>query len=404
MKRLCLVCWLVAALLVAACGSSGGGGGTGSSYSGKTIKLGAILSITGAGSVYGPQSWNGMALAVKQINSSGGVNGAQIALTKNDDASDKAQSTQLAQTLIQQEQDLALLGPTLSNSAVGVHPLAESLKTPILAVSTTGIHIVPDCNYTATNPNTPPCKYVFRDSLGEQTAIPANIKSYAADAHPATGVLLVAQDDKFSSDGGQIVQDTVGQYNIQLLKTIKFNKAEADLSPYVTQAVQLKPDVIFITSLGGIPAKIMTEARKQGWQGQFLGGNGFNTATVSKQAADNGKGARSASAWYLGNTFTSNAEFVTAYKAEYNADPDQFGAQGYTAIKVIADAAKRANLTFTDLAGDRDKLRAAMETVNIQTPLGPFQFTSDHDVKQTVWVIAMDGQGGFTLVHEIKQS
>jgi nitrogen fixation protein FixH len=43
-----------------------------------------------------------------------------------------------------------------------------------------------------------------------------------------------------------------------------------------------------------------------------------------------------------------------------------------------------------------------METVNIQTPLGPFQFTSTHDVKQTVWVIAMDGNGGFTLVHEIK--
>ena len=46
---------------------------------------------------------------------------------------------------------------------------------------------------------------------------------------------------------------------------------------------------------------------------------------------------------------------------------------------------------------------AAMETVNLpQTPLGPFQFTSTHDVKQTVWVIAMDGKGGFTLVHEIK--
>ncbi len=400
MKRLHLVSWVVAALLVAACGSSGGGGGGGNSYSGKTIKLGAILSITGAGGVYGPQSRDGMNLAVKQINGSGGVNGAQIALTINDDASDKAQSAQVAQKLLQEEQDLALLGPTLSNSAVAVHPLAESLKTPILAVSTTGINIVPNCNY----PSTTACKYVFRDSLGEETAIPDNIKSYAADGHPQSGVLLVAQDDKFSSDGGTIVQNTVGQYNIQLLKTIKFNKAEADLSPYVTQAVQLKPDVIFITSLGGIPAKIMTEARKQGWQGQFLGGNGFNTATVSKQAAAAGKGARSASAWYLGNTFASNSDFVSAYKAEYNADPDQFGAQGYTAIKVLADAAKRANLTFTDLPGDRDKLRAAMESVNIQTPLGPFQFTSTHDVKQTVWVIAMDGVGGFTLVHEIKQS
>jgi branched-chain amino acid transport system substrate-binding protein len=404
MKSMRLVSWLAAVLVLAACGSSGGGGGTTNSYSGKTIKLGAILSLTGAGSVYGPQSWNGAALAVKQINGAGGVNGAQIALTKNDDASDKAQSAQVAQTLIQSEQDLALLGPTLSNSAVAVHPLAETLKTPILAVSTTGIHIVPDCNYSATNPNTTPCKYVFRDSLGEETAIPANIKSYAADSSPKTGVLLVAQDDKFSSDGGTIVQNTVGQYNINLLKTIKFNKAEADLSPYVTQAVQLKPDVIFITSLGGIPAKIMIEARKQGWQGQFLGGNGFNTATVSAQAAGAGKGARSASAWYLGNTFASNAEFVSAYKAEYNKDPDQFAAQGYAAIKIIADAAKRANLTFSDLPGDRDKLRAAMETVNIQTPLGPFQFTASHDVKQTVWVIAMDGVGGFTLVHEIKQS
>lgn len=399
MNRIRVVSWLVATIFVAACGSSGGGGGGGNSnsYAGKTIKLGAILSLTGAGGVYGPQSQNGMKLAVQQINASGGINGAQIDLTVLDDTSDKATSSAKAQTLIQQNQVLALLGPTLSNSAVGVHPLAESLKVPILAVSTTGIHIVPDCNF----PDTTPCKYVFRDSLGEQTAIPDNIKSYAADAHPKTGVLLVAQDDKFSSDGGKIVQDTVGQYGIQLVKTIPFSKNDADLSPYVTQAVQLNPDVIFITSLGNIPAKIMNAARNQGWQGQFLGGNGFNTAAVSKQAGAAGKGARSASAWYIGNTFASNADFVSAYRNQYQIDPDQFAAQGYTGIKILAEAAKHANLTFTDLAGDRTKLRDAMEKVNIDTPLGPFQFTSTHDVKQTVWVIAMDGNGGFTLVHQI---
>ncbi len=55
MKRLHLVGWLTAALLVAACGSTGGGGTSTNSYSGKTIKLGAILSLTQAGGVYGPQ-------------------------------------------------------------------------------------------------------------------------------------------------------------------------------------------------------------------------------------------------------------------------------------------------------------------------------------------------------------
>jgi len=389
------------AVALAACGGAGSTGTTSSnSYQGKTIQLGAILSITGAGGVYGPSSRDGMLLAVDKINSSGGVNGAKISLDVKDDASDKAQSAQVAQTLIQQGQLLALLGPTLSNSAVAVHPLAESFKIPILAVSTTGIHIVPDCNY----PKTDPCKYVFRDSLGEESAIPANIKVYADAKHPKTGVLMVANDDKFSSDGGKIVQSTVGQYGIQLLDTVQFSKTTADFATPVTKAVQKNPDVIFITSLGAIPAQIMIQARKQGFTGQFLGGNGFNTAKVSKQAGADGKGAESGSAWYINNTFASNAGFVQAYRAKYSADPDQFAAQGYAAILILADAAKRANLTFSDTPGDRTKLRDAMESVNIDTPLGRFQFTSNHDVKQTIWVIQMDGNGGFTLVKSVTPS
>src|SRR2546430_10615315 len=178
------------ALALAACGGSTGstGGGGATSYQGKTIQLGAILSLTGAGGVYGPSSKKGADLAVETINNSGGVNGAKISLDTKDDASDKAQSAQVAQTLIQGGQLLALLGPTLSNSAVAVHPLAESFKIPILAVSTTGINIVPDCNY----PKTDPCKYAFRDSLGEESAIPANIKTQADTAHPKTALLMVA--------------------------------------------------------------------------------------------------------------------------------------------------------------------------------------------------------------------
>jgi branched-chain amino acid transport system substrate-binding protein len=393
---------LLLAVIMAACGGGNATTGTNSSssYQGKTIQLGAVLSLTGAGSVYGPSSQKGMFLAIDKINSSGGVNGAKLVLSVEDDGSDKAQSAQVAQRLIQQGQLLALLGPTLSNSAVAVHPLAENFKIPILAVSTTGIHIVPDCNY----PNETPCKYVFRDSLGEETAIPTNIMVYASLHHPKTGVLMVANDDKFSSDGGKIVANTVGQYGIQLLDNIQFSKTTADFSPFVTRAVQKNPDIIFITSLGGIPAKIMIEARKQGFSGQFLGGNGFNTAAVVKQAKDAGKGAQSGSAWYLFNSFPANVDFVRAYHEKYAGDPDQFAAQGYAAIQILADAAKRANLTFSDVAGDRTRLRDAMESVNIETPLGPFQFTSTHDVKQTVWVVAMDGVSGFTLVQSVKAS
>jgi branched-chain amino acid transport system substrate-binding protein len=213
----------------------------------------------------------------------------------------------------------------------------------------------------------------------------------------------VAKDDKFSADGGAIVERTAkaAPYNINLT-TIEFSKADADLTVPVTQAVQKNPDVIFITSLGDIPARIMIAARQQSFKGQFLGGNGFNTAAVAKQAGDAGKGAQSGSAWYINNTFASNKEFVDAYRSKYSGDPDQFAAQGYTGILVLADAAKRANLGFKDLAADRVKMKDAIEKVNLEkTPLGPFQFTSTHDVKQTIWILQMDGSGGFTLVTSI---
>jgi branched-chain amino acid transport system substrate-binding protein len=289
---------------------------------------------------------------------------------------------------------LALLGPTLSNSAVAAHPIADSQRTPMLAVSTTGLNIVGNCPY--------PCTYIFRDSLGEADAIPANIKAYADKAHPTTGVLLYPNDDKFSADGAQVVKERVASAGIKLADTIQFTKNEADLTPYVTKAVQARPDVIFITSLGAIPSKIMIEARRQGFTGQFLGGNGFNTAAVSKAAGAAGQGAQSASAWYLGNDFRTNAEFVKAYRDRFGQDPDQFAAQAYTGVLILADAAKRASLTVSDVAKDRTSLRAALDKTNIDTPLGPFQFTSTHDVRQTIWIIAMDGKGGFTLVSSIK--
>jgi len=380
-------------LATAACGGTSSGT-TSTSYKGNTIKLGAVFSLTGLGGVYGPQSKNAALLAQDDINAKGGVNGATIQLTVVDDGSDKTQAAQQTQTLIQEDGVIALLGPTLSNSAVAAHPVADSLKTPMMGTSNTGLNIVGTCPY--------PCDYIFRDSLGEQDAIPANIKTYADAKHPKTGVVLYPNDDKFSSDGAQIVNDTAPKYGIKIVKTIQFTKNEADLSPYVTEAVAANPDVIFITSLGGIPAKIMTTARADGWQGQFLGGNGFNTAAVSKQAGQAGLGAQSGSAWYPGINTQSNRDFIAHYKAKYGADPDQLAAQAYTGVMILADAASRANLTFKDVAKDRTSMRDAMLATNLSdTPLGPFKFTSSHDVKQTIYVVAMDGKGGFTLVSTV---
>ena len=81
------------------------------------------------------------------------------------------------------------------------------------------------------------------------------------------------------------------------------------------------------------------------------------------------------------------ANFVAAYKKKYSKDPEQFAAQAYTAIYVLADAVKRASNAY-DHAG----LKKALEGVkDLETPLGKFSFTADHDVAQPVYVMTVKG-------------
>ena len=368
--------------------SAGGGSGAG-----KTLKLGAVLSITGSGGIYGPQQRNAIQLAQEEINKTR-INGALLDISIVDDASDQAQGAQQYQTLIQQNQVEGIIGPTLSNTAVGADPVADQLKTPVIAPSNTGNGIVGNCPY--------PCTYIFRDSLGEAAAIPANLKVEVARDHPKTAALAYANDDKFSSDGAAIFKQAFTDNAVSLVDTEQFPKAQVDFSTFATSIVAKKPDVVAISAVGGIPPKLITELRRQQYKGPIVGGNGFNSASVSAQAGAAGQGAQSGSAWFLGTTTTVNSNFVTAYKAKFNANPDQFAAQAYTAVYLFAEAARHASLSYTNVAKDRDALKAALATVSLNTPLGPFSFTASHDVHQPIYVVAMDGAGGFKLVDTVQ--
>src|SRR3989442_13034288 len=83
------------AVALAACGgASSTGTTTSNSYQGKTIQLGAILSLTGAGGVYGPRSPKGMDLAGWKNNNPGGGNRTQSAPPTTSEPPDRPQCPQ----------------------------------------------------------------------------------------------------------------------------------------------------------------------------------------------------------------------------------------------------------------------------------------------------------------------
>ncbi|MCO5315832.1 MAG: ABC transporter substrate-binding protein [Solirubrobacterales bacterium] len=372
-----------AAALISGCGDSE------PDWSGKTIKLGSVFSTTGDGVAFGPQQVKAARLAVQEINAdSDGVNGARIELIQRNDRSVPARSAKLMRKLIEGDQTVAVLGPTFSNSAAVADPVANRLGTPVLAVSNTGPGIVGDCPY--------PCEFIFRDSLGEAEAIPANVKNLVGSSKAKSAVIVHPKGDPFGSSTAAIARDAFTEEGVKVI-------ANTVTSAGIQLALRAKPDVFMITaSSGEVAAGLIKELRELGFDGPIAGGNAFNSQLAARNAGPDGKGAQSASAWFAGNDSEVNREFIAAYDDAYGTAPDQFAAQAYTGVKLLAEAAEDADLGFEDPVADRNALRNSLEGVEEETPLGNFSFTSDHDVRQPIWIVAMNGKGGYTLVEEVK--
>ena len=87
----------------------------------------------------------------------------------------------------------------------------------------------------------------------------------------------------------------------------------------------------------------------------IIGGNGLNSLAYIKNSGAAGEGTVVGAAWNIGNDAAANQKFIAAYKAKYNADPDQFAAQAYSGVYIIAEAIKKAGAN-----GDRKSVRDAL--------------------------------------------
>src|SRR5438270_13434332 len=291
------------------------------------IKVGVAISLSGAAQPYGDTQQKGLLLAQSQINKAGGVNGKKIGLVIEDTKSVKDQATIVFQDLINQKV-VAILGPTLSNEAAAADVIAQQASVPVMGMSNAGNGIVEIGDY------------VFRDSIAEAVQVPATVR-YAKDVLGIkTVAILYAQDDKFSSDAYDVYKAELGKAGINILDTEPFNNADTDFSAQLTkiQGLNPQPDAIVVSALLKPASAVLNKARDLGLKQPILGGNGFNSPlllALSKQAAEN---TYFAGAWSCGSTTPMNAAFVKAYIDMWGAAPDQFAAQSYSALVILADA------------------------------------------------------------------
>ncbi len=362
MKARLFSIFVVSALMIAGFGLCGTTMATAQTGLSGEILMGAVWSLTGDAAVYGSSQKNASALAVDEINKTDMLGSAKIKLITEDDRSTKEGAIAAFDNLIKKNKVIAILGPTLSNSAKASNPIAQESKVIVLGVSNTAGGIVEIGDF------------IFRDSLPESAVQPNTVKQTMDKLGYKKVAVMYGDDDVFTKSGYDVFKKVLEEKGIQVLTTETFKRKDTDFSAQLTKIKGLNPEQIIVSALAEEAAGIMSQGRQLGIPESvhFIGGNGFNSPKLAQLAGQFAEGAISGAAWFIGNDTPGNKAFVEAYNGRYGSNPDQFAAQAYAGFYILAHAIKTAG------SSDPKAIRDALAKIkDLDTVLGKFSFNEN---------------------------
>lgn len=334
--------------LLAGCGttstSSSGGGTSG----GGELKIGADLELAGAVAMFGQYAQKAIDLAVEQQNAKGGLLGKQIKMIYADNKSDAGESTNAATKLITQDKVVAVIGAMTSGNTLAASQVATDNKVPLITPTGTADKV------TVENGSVKP--WIFRACFIDpfQGQVAGQFAATTLKAQKAA--TFIDQKSDYSIGLAAAFVDNFKKGNGQIVAQEKYVAGDKDFRPQLARIKVANPDIVFVPGYYTEVGPIVKQAREMGMNQAFMGGDGWGSPELFNLA----------SAAQLNNTFYVNhvavddpamADFVKAYKAKYNAEPDSFSALGYDAARLMFKAIETANST------DGEKIRTALENL-----------------------------------------
>jgi len=327
------------------------------------VKIGAALSMTGPAAAYGASQKAGVLAGLDEVNRSGRLAGVKLEAVIEDDGSTKEQGIAVYQRFINRDKVAAIIGPTLSNTATAADPLAEAAKVPVVAVSNTAPKGITDIGGS-----------IWRVSLTEAQVIPGALKRLQGKLHFKRAAVLYGNDDAFTQAGFVVMKGALEASGVTIVGTQTFAKPDRDYNAQLTALRALTPDILLVSALADNAAGIVTQARQLGWIGPIMGGNGFNSPALVKNAGPAAEGVYVGTAWNKVSGDAANQAFLKLMEGRH-VDPDQFCAQAYTGVLVIAEAIQRSGNK-----GGREDIRGGLAKIKgLATPLGKFSFLPSRD-------------------------
>ena len=313
------------------------------------IKLGFNGDLSASPSALSGQAATlGLQAAIDDVNAAGGVLGRKFTLVTRDDLSQPPKSISNMSDLIDNEQVVAVFGPTNSGNALAWKQIPNQKKIPVIGTVGSGTAITYPVSAGADN-------YMFRISMVDRDQV-SDLMAYVKKNPKVKNVGYMSETTGYGQGGLKDMQELGDMQGIKPVCNEKFGVNDTDMTSQLNKCKAAGVDTIVVWAQGTPLGQLMRSMEKINYFPQ----------TIMTWAADNQSFYEAA-----GKTLAEKPIFVRTVTEERTPKQQQlydrvapkmtsksafgFAAHSYDAVIVLAAAIKQANST------DGSKVKDALE-------------------------------------------
>ncbi|MCK9418820.1 MAG: ABC transporter substrate-binding protein [Nitrospirae bacterium] len=349
-----------------------------------TIKVGAILAVTGPASNLGAPEARTLEMLVADINAKGGIIGKKVELLVKDTGGSPEKAVSFAKQLIEEDKVFAIIGPSTSGETMAIKNIAEEGKTILLSCAAAEVIV------------NPLAKYVFKVAPKDNYAAMKIFQQMKKMKISKIGVL--SSNTGFGKAGKEQLEKLALENGIHILISEVYDKSATDLTAEVTKLKAKGVQAIVNWSIEPAQSIVIKNARQIGLRVPVFQSHGFANIQYVQAAGIAAEGvifpaSRIIVADLLPDKHPQKSvvlAYKKAYETKYSEEVSTFGGHAYDALMILARAIREGGY-------DREKVRTSIEHIKgFVGTAGIFSFSpTDHnglDIESFVMLTVKDGK------------
>ena len=339
----------------------------------ETVKVGFNVPLTGFAAADGESALNGAKLAVKQANSTGGIDGKQIELVVYDDQASPKEAVPIANRLIEKDGVKVAVSGSYSGSTRAAAGVFQSAGIPY--ISAYAIH--PDITRAG--------NYVFRTSfMGEVQGRAGALLIGQTMQHKRVVVITLKNDFGKSLAAG--FKAEAGNFGIEIVNEYEYSIRDRQFGPIVAKVRSDNPDAIYASGYFFTAGPLVNQLRSGGVTAPIIGQEGYDSEQFIKIAGDAAEGVIITTSLDRDSNAPETRAFIIEYEKFTGRKVDMVAASGHTALNVVIAALRKAG------TGNSDAIRNAIAKTQLAASTGHISFNALGEVRKNVQVqIVRDG-------------